>query len=458
MAASSPLLVNDEEQELEPLTPKQHQQHISECWKWYHTATVLWVRLMMDFTFKNPLIFYLNYEAGLGVSYFSFACILIAGECGCIVGFFVGDLNRKHLGSDELILELYLLVAGVASVCFPVLSWLSAGTVSLMAWCCAARFLVGCAFTFISASSIKLAADYAASPSLIASIIAVLHYSWPLSTALNIAAGYLIEFASWSYVFVCTGCALALTSVGAFVVFRFCPLRRTADDAADDEDRVEEREVDEAEGLRLILTDLKSVLILFVSFFMTFRSRTMYIVTASLWMEETFALSSSLVGWSTLSVVLGEVVGLALMSRLTRRLELWVSAAGTLSHQLVVGAVLFVLAALYGNDITLTAALALTCLLAMGHESFYVVQQANAIHYAPLPRLKLLLLLGERMAQESASIGALLVTAYVWHSYGDDALLVFSVMWIAGTLLESCILFIYRSEPTLKAGASSTQH
>merc|ERR1711902_458265 len=130
--------------------------------------------------------------------------------------------------------------------------------------------------------------------------------------------------------------------------------------------------------------------------------------------------------------------------------ELWVSAVGTLSHQLVFGAVLFVLAAVYGNDVTLAAALVLICLLAMGHESFYVVQQSNAIHYAPLPRLKLLLLLGERMAQESASIIALVITLSLWNGLGGNAILIFSVIWIAATFVESLILLIYGTEPTIK--------
>ena len=89
-------------------------------------------------------------------------------------------------------------------------------------------------------------------------------------------------------------------------------------------------------------------------------------------------------------------------------------------------------------------------LLTMGHESFYVVQQSNAIHYAPLPRLKFLLLLGERTAQESASIIASIITVSLWVYWGNNAILAFSITWIATTFIESWILLLYISEPTVK--------
>eukprot|EP00486_Rosalina_sp_Unknown_P003383 CAMPEP_0201566358 /NCGR_PEP_ID=MMETSP0190_2-20130828/6098_1 /ASSEMBLY_ACC=CAM_ASM_000263 /TAXON_ID=37353 /ORGANISM="Rosalina sp." /LENGTH=67 /DNA_ID=CAMNT_0047984959 /DNA_START=96 /DNA_END=295 /DNA_ORIENTATION=+ len=67
-----------------------------------------------------------------------------------------------------------------------------------------------------------------------------------------------------------------------------------------------------------------------------------------------------------MSVIIGEVLGLAVMSTLSHKWALWKSAVGTLLHQLIFGALLFILAAIYGNNITLEAALILTGLLTMG--------------------------------------------------------------------------------------------
>lgn len=91
-----------------------------------------------------------------------------------------------------------------------------------------------------------------------------------------------------------------------------------------------------------------------------------------------------------------QVFGLSVMSVVSEKYELWISAVGTLTHQLVFGTILFTLSAIYGNNISLAAALILIVFLTMGHESFYVVQQSNAIHFAPARDLKFMLLLGER--------------------------------------------------------------
>eukprot|EP00484_Ammonia_sp_Unknown_P030064 CAMPEP_0197025546 /NCGR_PEP_ID=MMETSP1384-20130603/5840_1 /TAXON_ID=29189 /ORGANISM="Ammonia sp." /LENGTH=499 /DNA_ID=CAMNT_0042454085 /DNA_START=29 /DNA_END=1528 /DNA_ORIENTATION=- len=452
--------------------PSQRRSSISDSWKWYHTAIVLCIRLIIDFVFKNPLVFYLNYQQGLLIDYMQFGYILVAAEIGCIFAIFIGDFNKRVLRTEERIMETYLVIAGLANIAFPALSYFGItldGELYVIVWCCVMRFIVGLSFANISAASIKFAAQYVPNASKITSIIAVLHYSWPLSTAINILAGYLILDASWMSVFFYSGVLLIVTGLFASFFFKCCPLAPpdlaapdrggrqrvpsaviNASEPEEVEMEMDDEEDDNRSGLRVLFTDGNSLLIIFVSFFMTFRSRSIYIVTSSLWMEGTFSLDASMVGWTTLSVIIGEVLGLMVMSTVSHKFELWKSAAGTLVHQLVFGALLFVLAAIYGNDISLAAALILTGLLTMGHESFYVVQQSNAIHYAPLPRLKFLLLLGERMAQESASIVALFLTVSLWYLWAENAVLLWSIVWIAGTFMESFILFIYRSEPTIK--------
>ena len=107
---------------------------------------------------------------------------------------------------------------------------------------------------------------------------------------------------------------------------------------------------DTRNGLKMLMTDLNSLLILGVSFFMSFRSKTIYVVTSSIWMEETFDLNASYVGWSTMSVIIGECLALGVMTTLSHKLQLWQCAGGALLHQLFVGALVFVLSAVYGNE------------------------------------------------------------------------------------------------------------
>merc|ERR1719334_2790584 len=129
-----------------------------------------------------------------------------------------------------------------------------------------------------------------------------------------------------------------------------------------------------------------TVVIIVISFFVTIRLTTMLIVFNSVWMEVVYRMQASILGWATLCCAGGEGIGLLMVSALSHRFELWVSAAGVLGHQWLFGAVLFVLAAVWGNDIPIIAALSLVGFLWMGNATFRVIQKSNAIHYAPSPR------------------------------------------------------------------------
>ena len=54
--------------------------------------------------------------------------------------------------------------------------------------------------------------------------------------------------------------------------------------------------------------------------------------------------------WSTMSVIIGECLALRVMTTLSHKLQLWQCAGGALLHQLFVGALVFVLSAVYGNE------------------------------------------------------------------------------------------------------------
>ena len=178
-----------------------------------------------------------------------------------------------------------------------------------------------------------------------------------------------------------------------------------------------------------------------------FRSRTIYIVTGSYWIENVYNLSASTLGWTTIAIVIGEVTGLILVQLFAWRVKLWVSSLSCLSSQLLMGSLpLLVLTRLYGNDIGgyVGVAIIIIILLAIGHESFYVIQQTNAINYSPLPRYTSMLLMAERTSQEIGAIFALWLTAKLWISYPGDFILLFAIVWTIATCLEFSILFIYR--------------
>ena len=83
---------------------------------------------------------------------------------------------------------------------------------------------------------------------------------------------------------------------------------------------------------------------------MTFRSRTIYIVTSSLWMERIFGLSASETGWTTIAIVIGEVIGLLSLQIFGHRIKLYKSAIICLFNQLFIGGLpLFLLSYFYGR-------------------------------------------------------------------------------------------------------------
>ena len=274
-------------------------------------------------------------------------------------------------------------------------------------------------------------------------------------------------------VLVFTGLAAICIAVFARIMFRRYPLldplhgehsnfsmSRCVNDGAalniendtdlDSENRNFVEHQDAQSGLRIIFTDFDSLLMLLIAFSMSFRSRTFYIMTGSLWMYDTFHLIAAHLGLITIAVVFGVICGLSSIGYISQKIDLWITAVGTLSYQLLIGTLLFVLSAIYGNNISLFAAVFFIFAITSGDETAYVVAQTNAVRYAPLSRLKYTLLLGQLMTQEIAAILALLITVPVWRQFGDDSLLAFATIWIGCTFINSLMLLLYRREPNDK--------
>jgi len=273
-----------------------------------------------------------------------------------------------------------------------------------------------------------------------------------LATILNVFAGYVIEYQTWMMVYIYAGIILICGSVALAVALHLSPLKEIAidaDNAGRHSREMEEVQLDpmNIDKIKALVTDFNSTLICFVSFIMTFRNRTISIVTGSLWMEDTYGLSSSGTGWSTLSAIVGESLALAFAHWFSHLWDIQILAGGTLLNQLCVGALLLILSGIFGNYLTLPGALVLEAMLTFGVELFYVVQQTNIMFFAP-KGLRTSLLLLERGSQECGTIIAILITATIWDELYSNGILAFSVVWILATGLQSLILYLYERERT----------
>ena len=144
---------------------------------------------------------------------------------------------------------------------------------------------------------------------------------------------------------------------------------------------------------------------------------------------------------------------------LSYRCKLWISSLTYLSVQLVLGSIpLLILTSLYGNTINnmVWVAIILVILLALGHESFYVIQQTNQVTYSPLPRYTTTLLMADRMSQELGAILGLWVVAKLWLDYRDNFILLFSIIWTIASCAELCVLFIYKKKKVANADVTTT--
>ena len=106
---------------------------------------------------------------------------------------------------------------------------------------------------------------------------------------------------------------------------------------------------------------------------------------------------------------------------------------------------MLILSIVFGDSVGgLGVAFLIVVLLTFSHQSYYIVQQSNAIEYAQDQEYALMLLLGERMTQEFGAMVALAITTHLWNDMFSNGVLVFSAVWSAATLFMFSILTIYK--------------
>eukprot|EP01084_Bolivina_argentea_P075100 136172_1 len=183
-----------------------------------HILVILLVRIMADFVFKNPLLFLKNYSADLDLTETQFSMILIWTNVGCIVAVLISDLNQRLFKSWQNIMIVHLTIAATFTALFIVPSFYNNHMFTLV-WCSVCRFIVGVSFSFNSAASIKLATCHMSNSGELSNAIATLHYSWALSTILNIPCGYILTYISWRVVFISMGLFLLFSALLIKLIF-----------------------------------------------------------------------------------------------------------------------------------------------------------------------------------------------------------------------------------------------
>ena len=131
-------------------------------WQFKHTFSILVIRLLIDFLFKNLFLFYEDYANDLGVSESDFGYILIFSEVGCIAAILINQTPfMKSLDKSRFIFVFYSIVAGVSSILFACPQLVVADSTHnndsgvVVLWCGICRFFTGLAFAFLSAESIR---------------------------------------------------------------------------------------------------------------------------------------------------------------------------------------------------------------------------------------------------------------------------------------------------------------
>ena len=128
-------------------------------WELKHTISVLIIRLLIDFLFKNPFLFYQNYAESLGINDNEFGYILIFSEIGAIIALLVNysKIMKKFLHNSIYIFIIYSFIGGVSSVLFTVPEYFKFhNQIAVVLYCGACRFFTGLSFAFLSAETIKL--------------------------------------------------------------------------------------------------------------------------------------------------------------------------------------------------------------------------------------------------------------------------------------------------------------
>lgn len=215
----------DEEQELEPLVTKSasignnenNEREKEYEWTKYHTIIALLIRIMADFIFKGALVFYENYAEGLGLTDYQYGYVMIATEIGCITAMFIGPINEYFFDSTKKILIFYTIVMSISCIFYIIPNAFYMTNITfILIWCCISRYFTGLSFANLSGATIEIASKNHKNP---VQVIALLHYSWPLSTTFNIFAGYFIQYISWTYVYLISG--IVLHNISKIVLLKY---------------------------------------------------------------------------------------------------------------------------------------------------------------------------------------------------------------------------------------------
>ena len=125
-------------------------------WTMKHTIAVLIIRLLIDFLFKNPLLFYNDYASSLNVTNANYAYILIFAEAGAVVAILINSMKFIKQFDTLSIIVTSSFVGGISCILFTFPEFIDFETeYGIVLFCGVTRFFTGISFAFLSASTVR---------------------------------------------------------------------------------------------------------------------------------------------------------------------------------------------------------------------------------------------------------------------------------------------------------------
>ena len=347
-----------------------------------------------------------------------YSIIMLACYLGNISSLFFGIFVNK-LFSDK-----YHCIASIFSFLSGILSLLYGFTVFMPNEYVVVIYGSLIAFSYKNAASIcyttvvGLANEYSIHDQK-GSNISYLQLSWSISTLLYIPVGYMIQYVNWFLPFCIFGIILIIYCFIINFGYKF---------DSDQYNALNEAISDVQSNISSIsiaanISDLKSVfnrkiiLILLSIFFCGIASGSFLITTTSFWMEDVYLLSTSELGWYTLSIFMAEMLGSLIMSLISDKYGIFVCSFIAFAIKIIDSLIIFNLSILFGPTIGgLWLAVILNFFLFVGWEMFFITQILAMIEYGPINVSKNIILLSNFAVASIAKMVGTIISSEIWNN------------------------------------------
>ena len=417
----------------------------SSQWLKIHTTFGIILLICLVSVFKNAYIYFEDYASALGLTSFGYSIIMLACYLGNISSLFFGIFVNK-LFSDKYhcIASIFSFLSGLLSLLFGFSVFMPNNIVTIVYGSFIAFFYKNCA-SICYTTVVGLANEYSIHDQK-GSNISYLQLSWSVSTLLYIPVGYMIEFVNWYLSFLIFGIILICYCFIINFGFKFDNDSYNAlnDAVSDIQSNIS------SISIAANITDLKQVfnrkiiLILCSIFFCGIASGSFLITTTSFWMEDVYLLTTSEVGWYTLSIFIAEMCGSIIMSQISDQYGIFVCSFIAFSIKIIDCLIIFNLSILIGPNIGgLWLAVILNFFLFVGWEMFFITQILAMIEFGPINVSKNIILLSNFAVASTAKMIGTELSALLW--YNGKGLQILSCIWLCTNIAgAACYALLYK--------------